>query len=747
MNNDKSGYPIQPVGGGLKKVLYTLQTASRIGLLDATKALNSHNACKACGLGMGGQKGGMTNELGEFPSVCNKSLQAQSTDIQAPIPVEVFSHSMRDLTELTGQEIEHLGRLGDPIYKPLNADRFQVVSWEWALQHAAERLSAAAPDHTFFYSSGRSSNEAGFVFQLLARLYGTNNVSNCSFYCHQATGVGLRNTIGTGTATVQLNDIDQADLFVLIGANPASNHPRLMHKLINLKRRGGKVIVINPMREAGLVRFAAPKMMSSMIKGGDDIADLYLQPGVGRDAALFQALAKLLIDQDQVDLQFIQQYCEGAEELMSGLSGLQLAELSDQSQVNVEDMRLAANMYGASKRSIFAWGMGMTHHTHGVDNIEWISNLALLRGMIGKPGAGLLPLRGHSNVQGIGTIGVKPVLPEEVLSRIESELGVSLPTRTGLDTLAALQQAHAGHMQAAVMLGGNLLEATPDTNWARQAFERIGFKLFLTTTLNRGHVFSNRNSESLILPVCARDEEPEPTTQESMFNYVRMSDGGIQRIANVRSEVKVLSDIGAKVLARRSLPFDFHEFAQHRTVRAAIAKIVPGLEGLASMDENREEFHIPGRIKHQPEFATPSGKARLVWSMPIDPSTSVSEAKFSGAGTFTLMTIRSEGQFNSIVYEAADTYRNVKHRWIVHLGQQDALELGVNEGDKVDLISTTGEMLGVEVKISALPRGSAAAYYPEANILTNIEADPRSKTPGFKSIPIEIRKTVMSTKR
>ena len=235
------------IGGGMKKVLYTLSTAKRIGLLNSAKALKARNTCKACALGMGGQRGGMTNELDEFPSVCNKSIQAQSTDIQPPIPDEIFDHSLSDLKALSGFELEHLGRLGSPIYKGRDCDRYQQVSWDWALQKAADAFRATPPDRSFFYSSGRSSNEAGFVLQLLARLYGANNISNCSYYCHQATGEALRNTIGGGTSTVELEDLTGCDLFFLIGANPASNHPRLLHKLIQLRRRGGQVIVINPL--------------------------------------------------------------------------------------------------------------------------------------------------------------------------------------------------------------------------------------------------------------------------------------------------------------------------------------------------------------------------------------------------------------------------------------------------------------------------------------------------------------------
>ena len=239
------------VGGGPKKVLYALQTATRIGLANTAKALTSKNACKACGLGMGGQRGGMVNEQDEFPAVCNKSVQAQSTDIQPGIPIEVLTHSLEDLRELDGHELEHLGRLAFPIFKAQGSDRFEQVSWEWAYDHAAKRFAATPASRTFFYSSGRSSNEAGFVLQLLARVYGANNVNNCSYYCHQATGVGLGTTIGTGTSTVELEDLDRCDLIVVIGANPASNHPRFMHKLKGCRDRGGQVIIINPAREGG----------------------------------------------------------------------------------------------------------------------------------------------------------------------------------------------------------------------------------------------------------------------------------------------------------------------------------------------------------------------------------------------------------------------------------------------------------------------------------------------------------------
>ncbi len=284
------------VGGGPKKVLYTLATIGRMGVGKAAKALTAKNACKACAYGMGGQRGGMTNELDEFPSVCNKSVQAQSTDIQPAIPDAIFAHSLADLQELTGKEMEHLGRLGTPLFKAEGADRFMPVDWDFAMAHAARKLGAADPQRSFFYSSGRSSNEAGFLFQLLARAYGTNNVNNCSYYCHQATSEGLATTIGKGTSSVELEDLTGADLIFVIGANPSSNHPRFIHMLKHCRDRGGDVIVINPAKEPGLVKFAVPKSPSSMLKGGDEIASDYLQPRIGSDIALFKGLAKAILE-------------------------------------------------------------------------------------------------------------------------------------------------------------------------------------------------------------------------------------------------------------------------------------------------------------------------------------------------------------------------------------------------------------------------------------------------------------------
>lgn len=722
-------HPIRIVGGGPKKILYTLKTVGRIGLLNSAKALNSRNACKACGLGMGGQRGGMTNELDEFPSVCNKSIQAQSTDIQSPIPREIFDHPLADFQQLSAYELEHLGRLNDPIYKPAGSDRYQPIFWDEALTLMTQRFADTPPERSFFYSSGRSSNEAGFVLQLLARLYGTNNVNNCSYYCHQATGIGLHNVIGTGTATISLEDLGQSDLIFVIGANPASNHPRFVHQLKNCRDRGGQVIVINPAKEPGLVRFAVPKSAKSMLSGGTWIASDYVQPRIGSDLALLTGIAKALLENAQIQQDFIAAHTQNFSSYEESLRNADWASLTASCGIDKARIEHLANCYAHAKCAVFAWGMGITHHLQGVDNVEAIANLALLRGMIGKPAAGLLPLRGHSNVQGIGTIGVKPVLPEDVFHQLEQTLNVKLPTAAGMDTLACLQAAHDGAIDAALLMGGNLFSATPHASWARTALDRIGFKVFMTTTLNRGHVTGIETSESLVLPVTARDEEWQATTQESMFNYVRLSDGGINRLSNIRPEVSILCEFGKRLLP--DCPLDFEEFQQHQKIRAAIAATVPGMEALADIGTTRQEFTINKRVLHTPEFPTASGKAEFK----ITPLTS---PEANRDFPFMLASIRSEGQFNSIIYEENDSYRGTDTRWSVLMNADDIAELGLASGDYVNLRSPFGEMQAVKVFVFDVPRKNLLAYYPEANILIGTAQDPRSKTPAFKSVAIAV---------
>lgn len=719
------------VGGGTKKVLYTLNTLKKIGVKKSAKALLANNTCKACGLGMGGQRGGMTNELGEFPAVCNKSVQAQSTDIQPPIPAAIFEHSLSELRELTPRELEHIGRLNTPLFKEKNTDKYHPVEWDWALSYAAKALKDSQPERTFFYSSGRSSNEAGFLLQLLARHYGTNNINNCSYYCHQATSVGLDSTIGTGTATIELDDLSGCDLIFVIGANPSSNHPRFIHKLKACRERGGHVIVINPAKEPGMVKFAVPKSPLSLIAGGTDIASDYLQPKIGSDIALIKGISKAIIEANQHDSAFIAKHTHGFTEFTNDIQQTSWQDITRACGIAQQDIEKAAQRYAQAKHVVFAWGMGMTHHQFGSENVEYIANLCLLRGMIGKPHAGLLPLRGHSNVQGIGTMGVKPVLADEILQLIEKEFDIKLPTTTGLDTYNALIKAQEKAIDCALMMGGNLYAATPNSAWAARALNNIPSKIFLTTTLNQGHLHGI-DGDVLILPVLARDEEQQATTQESMFNYVRLSDGGITRVNNARSEVSILADIGSRLHTNTNI--DYQQFKNHDSIRASISAIVPGLSELKSIGIAKQEFHVQNRLLHTPTFRTQSGKATFI----VHPLPVINAQQHTFP--FLLASVRSEGQFNSIIYEETDSYRYQATRNSVLMCEKDMAKIHLKAGDTVNLMSEFGEMHSVTVQPFDIAEGSVLAYYPEANALTGHTLDPRSKTPNFKSIPIKIIK-------
>jgi molybdopterin-dependent oxidoreductase alpha subunit len=717
-------------GGGWPAIWYTVKKARQSGgILRMLRALSSRNACKTCALGMGGQRGGMVNEAGRFPEVCKKSVQAMAADMQGRIREGFFSEFGFDrLQRFTPRELEASGRLVEPLLARPGDRTYRAIPWDEALALVVGSMRSTPPPESFFYFSGRSSNEASFLLQLFARLYGTNNVNNCSFFCHQASGVALKSVTGSGTATVVLDDVEHADLLFLIGANPASNHPRLMRNLVELKRRGGSVVVINPLRELGLVNFKVPSDPRSLLFGSD-IADDYIQPHIGGDIALLSGIAKTIHDLGAVDQTFITDHTEGYESLRQSLDALSWEEIEQLSGVPRDQIDHIARRYAASKKSIFCWTMGMTHHEHGVQNVQAIANLALLRGMLGKPGAGLLPLRGHSNVQGVGSMCAVPILAKDILRAMQERLGVELPKEPGLDTLACLERAAEGKFRFTWCLGGNLYGSAPDSSAAARSMAAIDTVVYLSTTLNTGHIHG-RGRTTLILPVQARDEEAQPTTQESMFNYVRLSDGGKPRHDGPRSEVQVICRI-ARDLLGRSCPLDFEALEHHENIRQAIAAVIPGYEPVGAIDKTRQEFQIPGRTFHQAHFATDSGRARFHAIRPP-------ALKGTAPRALRLMTIRSEGQFNTVVYEDQDIYRGQERRDVILMNQGDIAALGLAVNDRVTVRSSAGEMPEILVREIDIRAGNAAMYYPEANILVPAHTDPASRTPAFKSIAITV---------
>ena len=711
-------------GGGWKAIGYTLRMANHVGWRQLWKAMRSRNTCKTCALGMGGQLGGMVNEGGYFPEVCKKSFQAMVSDMQDGITPQFFERfGFPELRAFSPRQLETSGRLVTPLYAGPGDRGYKPISWDAALERLAGRLKAAGPTRSFFYASGRSSNESGFLLQLFARAFGTNYVNNCSYYCHQASAVGLTAAIGAGTGTVRLEDLENADLYVLIGGNPASNHPRLMRSLALLRRRGGGVIVVNPAKELGLVNFRVPSDVKSLLFGSS-IATQYIQPHIGGDIALLTGVAKEVLERKGEDQTFIERSTDGFQDFARAVAETSWDEIVHGSGVTRDEISAFADAYLAAKHVVFGWTMGITHHLHGSNNVRMIANLALLRGMVGRPSAGLMPIRGHSNVQGIGSVGVTPQLKQAILERFEREAGIAVPRSPGLDTMACMEAAAHGNMDVAACLGGNLYGSNPDASFAEKAISRIGCVAYLSTTLNTGHAWG-RGRETLILPVLPRDEEPQPTTQESMFSYVRLSDGGPARYAGPKSEISVLTSLGRLALGEHG-PVDWRQLESHAAVRQLMARLIPGFEPLAEIDRTRKEFHVAGRRLDDGRFPTPNGRARFhVVSLP---------PPHPGNGQLRLMTVRSEGQFNTVVYEDEDLYRGQDRRDVILMHPSDIQRLGLQDEQPVRVRSVAGEMRYQRVRPFNVRPGNSLMYCPEANVLVTREVDPESKTPAFKSV-------------
>ncbi|HVS38107.1 MAG TPA: FdhF/YdeP family oxidoreductase [Gemmataceae bacterium] len=647
--------------------------------------------------------------------------------MQQGLRPEFFArYSIDQLRTLTPRELEWCGRLTQPLYAEPGDSHYRVVGWDEALGRVADQLKAHAPNETFFYASGRSSNEAGFLLQLFARVYGTNYVNNCSYYCHQASGVGLSGAVGTGTATVTLEDVENTDLFFLIGGNPASNHPRMMRNLMNIRRRGGRIIVINPVKEIGLVNFSVPSDPWSLLFGSK-IASLYVQPHIGGDIALLTGVARLVLERNAADRVFLSESTEGFDAYEGLVRSTPWEEIEERSGVPRSEIEKIADIYCKAKSAVFGWTMGITHHEHGVANVQSIVNLALLRGMVGRPHCGVLPIRSHSNVQGVGSMGVTPSLKQAVLDRLETHLGVKRPTAPGLDTMGCMKAADRAEVRNAICLGGNLFGSNPDSKFAARAIGKLELITYLSTTLNTGHAWG-RARETLILPVLARDEEAQPTTQESMFNYVRISDGGPARLQGPRSEADLTATLGEMVLG--ASPVDWKAMRRLCTVRQLIAKVVPGYEQIEAVDGSKQEFQVGGRTFHTPRFATPSGKARFHAHAP--------PPLHGGPGQLRLMTVRSEGQFNTVVYEEEDIYRGQDRRNVILMNREDVDRLSLRANQPVTVRSDVGSLSNILVRVHDIRAGNALMYFPEANVLAPTTTDPASKTPAFKCVLVTV---------
>jgi len=708
------------------------------------QTLNHRSACLSCAWGTGGQNGGFRDELGEPLQRCLKSVEAIQAELQPAVDPAVFSgRCLAELQQLSSAACDRLGRLDRPLIRRQGASHYEPIGWEETLALLTQAF-CCPPERLASYSSGRSSNEAAYLLQLLLRALGSNNLADCSDLCHAPSTLALRDAFGSGTSNVNLEGLQQADCVVLVGSNAPANHPRLMNELIRLRERGGRVIVINPVREVGLQRFGSPAFPLRSMLRGSEIASLFLQPIPGSDAAVFLGIQKALLEHGGIAWDLVKDRSEGWEVLIAQIEATGWQAISDCCGLSREELEAAAAVIQASRGVVFAWAMGITHHANGTDNVQAIANTAVLSGHVGRPGAGTMPIRGHSNVQGFGSMGVTVHLCSALRQALEVLLGQPISPRQGYDTRALIEAAEAGAVDTLFCLGGNLFGANPDSAQAARAIGRIDTVIYLATKPNTGHFHGLGAQQTLLLPVFNRFETPHRTTVESGNNWVRLNEPGRTHLrgGQLRSEVELLAELAHRLLG--DSPIAWRRLHDSAYVRELIARTVPGYGPLAGIDQSHREFEVQGRVLHEPHFATASGRARLA-PVPLPELTLPGPEHFGGLAAgeaglvLSLITARSYGQHNTVVYKPGDSYRGMPHRNTILMNRSDLERAGLWPHQRVTVQGEAGRLEAIEIIPGEIRAGAALMFYPEANGLMRAVCDPRSGTPAFKRVPVLVR--------
>ncbi|MEV0369566.1 FdhF/YdeP family oxidoreductase [Streptomyces sp. NPDC050636] len=687
---------------------------------------------------------------------------AEEATLRRVTPEFFAAHSVADLAGRSGYWLGQQGRLTHPMYLAEGADHYVPVPWERAFDIIGEELTALdSPDEAVFYTSGRTSNEAAFLYQLFAREFGTNNLPDCSNMCHESSGSALTETIGIGKGSVLLEDLYKADLIIIAGQNPGTNHPRMLTALEKAKAGGTKIISINPLPEAGLERFKNPQTPRGLAGGGTPLTDLFLQVRLGGDQALFRALNRLILEASSsasgtgsdavIDEEFIREHTHGFEDFAAtARAGDDWDETLRATGLTREEIDRALAMILASRRTIVCWAMGLTQHKHAVPTIKEVVNFLLLRGNIGRPGAGVCPVRGHSNVQGDRTMGIFERPAPAFLDALEKEFGFAPPREHGLDVVRAIRALRDGQAKVFLAMGGNFVSATPDTDVTEAAVRRARLTVHVSTKLNRSHVVTG--ARALILPTLGRTERDlqvgpngksteQFVTVEDSMGMVHASRGRLAPASShLLSETAIVARLARRVLGDRShTPWEKFE-KDYATIRDRIAHVIPGFEDFNAKVARPGGFTLPHAPRDSRRFPTATGKANFT-AAPVE-YPSVPE------GRLLLQTLRSHDQYNTTIYGLDDRYRGIKNgRRVVLVHPDDARELGLADGDYTDLVSewTDGSERrapGFRVVHYPTTRGCAAAYYPETNVLIPLDhtAD-TSNTPAAKSLVIRLEST------
>ena len=656
------------------------------------------------------------------------------------------AHPVEELARRTDYWLGQQGRITQPMVLRAGGTHYEPIEWDEAFAMLADRLRGLdSPDEAVFYTSGKTSNEAAFVYQLMVRAFGTNNLPDCSNMCHESTSLALAEVIGIGKGSVSLYDVEHADLLLVVGQNPGTNHPRMLSALEKAKSNGARIIAINPLQEAGLVRFKNPQNVKGWLGGGTGLSDLHLPVRIGGDLALFQAFGALLVQRGAVDRDFIERHTAGYDDYVAGLADLDWDLVERATGLSRAQIEEAVDMIEASSATLTCWAMGVTQHRHAVNTIKEIANVCFLRGDIGKPGAGLCPVRGHSNVQGDRTMGIWEKVGDDFLDALQAEFGFDPPREHGLDTVASIQSMRDGHAKIFVGMGGNFVSAVPDTAVTEKAFRSAQMTVHVSTKLNRSHVVHGR--EALILPALGRSEKDltggrvQRVSVEDSMSAVHASKGPLEPASpHLRSEVDIVCSLAQALFtdpAGPQLPWaDFK--ADYTRIRTSIARVVPGA---AAYDEKVDEpggFVLPHPPRDTRTFPTAKDKALF--------SVCPTEVIEVPEGRLLLQTMRSHDQFNTTIYGLDDRYRGVKNgRRVVFVHPDDIEAHGLQEGSMVDLVS---EWEGDERRAPAFrvvaydqPRGCAAAYYPETNPLIALASTARgSNCPTSKGVVVRLER-------
>jgi molybdopterin-dependent oxidoreductase alpha subunit len=737
------------VSGGLPAVWSSVKHAAReMGLVRGARTLlrvNQKDGFDCPGCAWPDPEGERSHA--EFCENGAKAVAEEATTRR--VTPEFFQQwSVADLSQKSDYWLGKQGRITQPVVLRRGATHYEPIAWDDAFKLIAGELHAlSSPDEAAFYTSGRTSNEAAFLYQLFVRQFGTNNLPDCSNMCHESSGRALTETIGVGKGTVTLDDFELADAIFIIGQNPGTNHPRMLTTLRAAKRRGCRIVHVNPLPEAGLGRFKHPQHPLDLIGGGTQLSDLFLQVRVNGDVALLKGLMKEVLEEEArrpgevLDQRFIEAKTHGFDEFARTLAEVGWDELVEQSGVSRELMREAARVYVESGRTIVCWAMGLTQHKNAVANIQEIVNLLLLRGQIGRPGAGVCPVRGHSNVQGDRTMGIWERPADTFLDALAREFGFEPPRRHGLDTVETIRAMHASRVKVFFALGGNFLSATPDTEFTAEALRRLRLTAHVSTKLNRAHLITGE--QALILPCLGRTESDRQTggeqfvSVENSMGVVHSSRGSLEPASpHLLSETAIVARLARATLGGRSTVEWERLVEDYDRVRDLIERVIPGFEQYNRRVRVPGGFYLPN-LAREGVFKTSTERANFT----VHELTPHELAP----GQFLMMTVRSHDQFNTTIYGLDDRYRGVMgERRVVFLNAEDIGEQGLAAGQVVDLVShfegeerTARRFLVVPYQI---PRRCAATYFPEANVLVPLgSVADKSNTPASKSVVISLR--------